>query len=340
MNKRQSKFELLRIILILMVIAVHYFGTGKALTEVKSDNINYYLIHFIESFCIIAVNTFIVMTGYFMVERKEINVNKIIKLIMDMIIYGICIYFFLILIRVLTIEKQSIITLMTSFLTGTNWFIIIYCILYLLIPYVNVLLANLSKKELRRLLIICLVAFCVWPTIIPYKTTVSDAGLGIINFSILYMMGAYIKKYWNIEKYTTKRYLLIYSAISMMTFAYSLVPSRAFSYNSIFNIFGASCLFLAFCRIKDYNCNIVNKLAQNTFGIYIIHANVFISKILWSNLLKCEEYYYKGALIIHALICIIIVYFVSLLLNIIIQKILMNQIYKIVDKYKIIIKVE
>lgn len=69
--KRKSKFELLRIILILMVITVHYFGTGKALTELSGDNFNHYITNFIESFCIIAVNTFIIMTRIFYGRQRK-----------------------------------------------------------------------------------------------------------------------------------------------------------------------------------------------------------------------------------------------------------------------------
>lgn len=337
---RKSKFELLRIVLILMVITVHYFGTGKALTEISNNNFNYYITHFIESFCIIAVNTFIVMTGYFMTDKKRININKTIKLLADMIVYGILIYLFLVLIGKVCICKESIVKLLNSFVGGTNWFIIIYCILYLLIPYINKLLMNISEKEYKILLCISIIFFCLWPTIIPNKTTVADSGLGIINFIILYMLGVYIKKYFKIEKYSLKKYILFYISISIVTFIYSLIPSRAFCYNSIFNIIGAIALFLTFCKMKEFNNERVNQIAQNTFGIYIIHANVFISDFLWNDILKCREYYYKEIYILHTVCSIILVYLFSMFINIIIQKVCMKYIYKIIDKKVKVIEIK
>ena len=275
-----------------------------------------------------------------MADKEKINVNKTIKLVSDMIIYGIIIYVFLVLFGKIYINKESLIKLLNSFVGGTNWFIIIYCILYLLIPYINKLLTNISKKEYRILLLISLVFFCIWPTLIPNKTTVSDSGLGIINFIILYMLGGYIKKYFKVEKYSIINYLLIYIFISIVTFVYSLVPSRAFCYNSIFNIFGAVSLFLIFCKIRDFNSNIIDKLATNTFGIYIIHANVFISEFLWSDILKCQYFYESKIYIIHAICSVALVYIVSLCINILIQNIFMKKIYKIIDKRNIKINIE
>ena len=46
MEKRESNFELLRIILIIMIIILHYLSAsiGGALTNTEAETINYYLI--------------------------------------------------------------------------------------------------------------------------------------------------------------------------------------------------------------------------------------------------------------------------------------------------------
>ena len=62
---RKSNIELLRIILIIMIITLHYLngGIGGALSNTNPNTFNYYLITFIESLCIVAVNVFIIITG-------------------------------------------------------------------------------------------------------------------------------------------------------------------------------------------------------------------------------------------------------------------------------------
>ena len=76
-KNRSSNFELLRILLILMIIILHYCNTrmGGVLQNVKESTANYYFIHFVESACIVAVNVFILITGYFMNNKKEIEFN-------------------------------------------------------------------------------------------------------------------------------------------------------------------------------------------------------------------------------------------------------------------------
>lgn len=70
MEKRKSNIELLRIILILLVIILHYMNIsmGGALGKVRPNTFDYYLDHFIESLSIVAVNVFILITGYFLFE--------------------------------------------------------------------------------------------------------------------------------------------------------------------------------------------------------------------------------------------------------------------------------
>lgn len=66
-DQRESNIELLRIILILMVIVLHYLNgnMGGELSHFERNSLNFFLGHIIESFSIIAVNVFIIITGFF-----------------------------------------------------------------------------------------------------------------------------------------------------------------------------------------------------------------------------------------------------------------------------------
>lgn len=89
-KQRASNIELLRIVLILMIIILHYLngGMGGLLLHVRENSTNYYLGHLLESFCIIAVNVFILITGYFSVNKTNISVSKVIRLLLIMIFWG------------------------------------------------------------------------------------------------------------------------------------------------------------------------------------------------------------------------------------------------------------
>lgn len=60
---RDSNFELLRIVLIVMIICLHYLGHGGSLEVLGPSDFNFYFAYAFESFFIIAVNCFILITG-------------------------------------------------------------------------------------------------------------------------------------------------------------------------------------------------------------------------------------------------------------------------------------
>lgn len=174
---RQSNIELLRIILILMIILLHYLNgsMGGALSHTNSDTVNFYFIHILESISIIAVNVFVLITGYFSYKKKSVQVPKIAKLVLIMIFWGITLSG----ITVLFIYPQKFnFTLLKSILKSTTdqWFVVIYCILYLLIPYLNKLVNNISKKKLELLIAIGIFFFYFWPSFYT-KTPVVDGGV-------------------------------------------------------------------------------------------------------------------------------------------------------------------
>ena len=224
MEKRESKFELLRIILILMVIGLHYFNgsMGGLLSNVDKFSVNYYLANFIESAFIIAVNVFIIITGYFMINKNEISVKKVYHLLSICIFYGIVIFVILLAIGKIQLNLSSIKNLIYTI--DNRWFIVIYCILYLLIPFINKLLKSISKKQFQMLLGILIFFFSIWPTFFT-NITVNDNGYGIINFIILYLIGGYIKLYKDDKKYSSISYI-IYIVCTIITTFISIYKNR------------------------------------------------------------------------------------------------------------------
>mgnify|MGYP003300139632 CR=1 FL=1 len=76
-NKRKNGIELLRIISMLMIIVLHMLGHGGILSSVAPTQSKYYFCWSLEGFCYIAVNCFVLITGYFMSSSK-LKIEKII----------------------------------------------------------------------------------------------------------------------------------------------------------------------------------------------------------------------------------------------------------------------
>jgi len=331
-KERSSNFELLRIILMLMIIVLHYFNgkMGGLLSAVENQSFNYYLSHFLESLCIIAVNVFVIITGYFSYKKTKVKINKVINLYGLSIFYGIIISVGIIFITKIDLKLSSILTVAFN-----RWFVVIYCILYLLIPYINKLINSLTKKQFEILLIINIIFFYIWPTFFT-TTTIKDGGYGIINFVNLYMIGAYIKIHRdnNISK---KLSIIVYLICTTITTIHSFSEAVAWNYNTITNLIGSIAIFELFKSMKMKNNKFINKLSTYTFSTYIIHENAFLATILYRKIFSSNEYWNSNWMFFNLVISVIGIYVICIALEfirrLIFKKIFDDKIEKI--KYEI-----
>lgn len=310
---RSSNLELLRIILILMIITLHYFhaNIGGLFGNVETNTLNYYISHFIEALCICAVNTFIIITGYFSYKKESIKIAKVLKLIFLMAFYGLLIAIIYI---ICTHTPLSINTLKIVFVsTFSRWFVIIYTILYLLIPFINKLINNLDEKQLKTLLIINFFVFYFLYTFIN-KATMVDKGYGIVNFINLYLIGAYIRKYK--DQPIKKAYcFIVYLVCAIFTTIFSFFAGRAYDYATVFNLIGAIALFCLFKEIKIKDSKFINKLSSYTFAVYIIHENKLFSQFLYRNIFHTQLYWNNNMMILHLIISVIGIYLLCVLIE-------------------------
>lgn len=74
-SERQPNFEVLRIVLMLLIIAGHITMYSGKLQEIGTTD--YYITNLCRSFTMVAVNAFVLLTGYFGTNR---NWEKLLKL--------------------------------------------------------------------------------------------------------------------------------------------------------------------------------------------------------------------------------------------------------------------
>ncbi len=337
-DNRQSNFELLRIILIVFIIALHYLNgsMGGALNtkNISNTETNYYIARIIESLCIIAVNCFILITGYFSYNQTKIKLKKVIDLLLICIFYNTSIYAISCLTNITTFNKESFHIFLTTFYKDGLWFIDIYIILYLLIPFINLVINGISKKNMKVLILIFFIAFSIYPTFLA-NTTIQDKGYGIINFIMLYIIGAYINKYKANNK-NVFLLLAIYIAMAICTYYESIndiLISGPFDYNSIFNVIGSIALFLVFAKFK-FSSRLINKIAKHTLAIYIIHVNTFIVKYIFRNCLKTDIFWKSNFLTLHLVASVFIIFIICLLVDVIREFIFKNTINKFIGNKK------
>lgn len=312
---RDSNIEILRIIAIIMVIGLHYLNEnmGGALGALSNGHINYYIAHYIESLNIVAVNLFVIVSAYFLVDKSIPKLSKIIKLVILSYFYGLLFYIIGIIFNINEFSFIGLIKSINPFLYGGYWFIKIYIILYLLSPFINKFISTLNKKSHKGVIILIGIFFSVWPSFLPHAPN-NDNGYGIISFVFLYLIVAYIKKYYKNNK-STKYYICIYFLAVSITFIFSLIPFKsAWTYNFVFNIIGSIALFLGIKKIK-LKSNIINYIATYTFAIYLIHFNNTMIILVFKGLLKCADFYYSNLFFINLIIGIIIIFLISFIIE-------------------------
>ena len=308
---RKSNIELLRIVLMIMVIGVHYnlVGMGNAFLYTRELGINVSLAALLESLCIVCVDTFLIITGYFQINKAKINRRKISMLIVMIFFFNIIQYFLGIL-----IFKNSFILkdFFLQMILG-KWFIIIYLVLYIISPYINLFVKKLTNKEFKNLVVILISIFIIYQTLINFLSIFIpvtgwgvivdkgvESGYNIVNFIVLYLIGGYIKKS-NLE-FKLNKSILGYLISVMLIFLswYAIYHSKyieysniAFYYNNIFVVLASVFIFLIFNKLNIKDNKVINSVASTVLGVFILSTSptfirlyelcykIFNSTFLW-----------------------------------------------------------
>ena len=167
-SKRESNFEFLRIAAMFLIVVHHFCYHGiithySGLTDTITLKINNFLLLFLASGGKIGVNIFMIISGYFLIN-KDFKLNNFMKIFLMTLFYSL-----LFLIGAAIVGNHHIsgeIFNKSVFIIGGNayWFITAYLVIYLFMNYINKLLKALNQREYLIMLIIALLIWCLIPT--------------------------------------------------------------------------------------------------------------------------------------------------------------------------------
>ena len=268
-NKRNSAIELLRILCIIGILLMHTFGAY--FTTVTGSN----LIHgiFINSLFNAGVSTFFLISGYYGIKYSR---KKVIRFWLVIAFYSFILMLSEIYIGKYNFSFDIFIRLFLPLTSNKYWFMTTYMIILIFSNYINEFINKISKKELKKIILILFIIFSVIPTFTKYQF-LGDYGKGIINMSIIYLIGRYLKIY-KIDISTFKLIVvLIISFIIEFILNYNITVSNgtiglyvpySFDY-SIFIVIIATATFLVFNNLNFYS-NSINIIAQSVLYVYLI----------------------------------------------------------------------
>ena len=320
--QRQSNIELLRIVSMIFIIAHHYACHGGVYNTLFEGN-TLFTASMLMTLGKIGVDLFVLITGYFMVEAN-FKITRIIKLESAVLFYSIV--WFIIAVNVLEIETVSYLSVRDAILPSLvnkstlYWFVPCYMGLQLLAPFLNRLIASINQNQFRLLLSILGFFICIVPSVLQSQPWYDG---NMFLFVLLYFIGAYIHKY-GIRILKMNGFVmcgltaLLYLLMNFVTVSigqdvtlyatYGINPHSVWAGNSVLAIAISILTFCCFLKVNIKNSKIINCISATTFGIYLIHDNVYFRSYFWKNVFHTEDYYYSDTLWLHALICIICIF--------------------------------
>ena len=336
-KSRQLNMEILRIVSMLMIITLHYLDKGDVLKEFELNmGLNRNIAWVIEAICMVSVNIYVLISGYFLSE-SEFKIKKVIMLWAQILLYSWVITGIFAIVTKGNFNFENgvydLIPLIMPVTGGHYWFASVYIILYLVFPFLNKGIKAMDKKQHRNAIITAVAIFCVWNTFLPFTQPLTDReGMDICWFACLYLTAAFIRKYGEDFKKSKWIYLVLFLIISVCAFALgkgilvvdSMVgklggyAKNCYPYNSLF-IFAASvCLFI-FTQKCNINLpkvltNIVLFASQGTFGVYLFHEHRLL-RYLWPKWLNVSGYADGALFIPHLIGSILLVFAVGILVD-------------------------
>lgn len=318
--KRNIGVDLLRTVLILMIILHHTILRGPVslrLLEENKYNVQYTFFAFLNAFLVVAVNCFFLISGYFGIKK---NFIKLLKLVIATYVISGFLNILFVLLGIQQLEIDFLKSLV--FPISQYWFVLVYLILFVIAPYLNVLLQNITIKEQRNLLVFLYLIWCGYAFLIDNPTIGANRGYSVGMAIVLYITGDYISKKRK-EKSAGKLALLYigFSGINGILCVILLIFEKqnwvwkVYSYNNPLVVCGSIALFLVFCSLcYNFRYNIAS-LGKYTLYIYIVHSTpVFAS--YYMNMYKRLSKGNVFECLIESFILMLILYLIGLLIGV------------------------
>lgn len=324
-KKRDSNLELFRIITMLLIVA-HHFVVNSGLID---DGVIYSSPFSVNSIFLLifgawgktGINCFLLITGYFMC-KSHITINKYIKLLFEIYFYKIVISCIFWITKYETFSVKSLLLTLLPFKNIEHNFTGCFLLFYLFIPFINILIKNLSEKQHISLIIVLFLTYTVIGTV--KRVTFNY----ITWFSVVYIISAYIrlypKKFFNSSKIVwfmlASIFLSVASVIGCIWISNKTNRNIAYYFvtdsNSFLPLITSVTAFLFFKNLKIKYNGLINAMGASTFGVLLIHANSeTMRKWLWTDLLKSTEHFSSDFMPLYAFICVIAIFIVCCIID-------------------------
>lgn len=300
--ERESNFELLRIVSMLMVVLVHIDGASlglpKSLTTDSSARDVWQLA--VEALVIVGVNCFTLISGYFGIRLK---LRTALGYLFQCLFYAVALATFAHLWRPQAFGTDF---WWQSWLVITHtdlWYVPAYFLLMFLAPLVNAGLEALGRRATFLLTALFLV-YTLWAGWW-WGGTFNANGYTPLQLLLVYMIGRCLRLLPRPSARHAWLWAGVYlaSATAVCLSMTVLDTVRAYAYNSPLVLMESVALFMAFSAMR-FRSRLVNHAARSAFAVYLVHK----SRVVWVCLFKPFVLKSWGALTLPGFTCFMLLF--------------------------------
>ena len=314
-KQRLPNFEILRVLAMMTIVLWHCYVHGFFYLNTTNDSnlITFSLtsatdacLYVFHQCLIIAsgmgVDLLVMITGYFMITSRP-RWDKVPVIWFQTMFYCVAIYAILVGAGIYDFSLKDFGAQFVPVYNGSYWFVTQYIGLIVLAPFVNIMVRNLSRLQYRALLLVLLAMdFEIMCNFGYGKHFSGDCTL--FHLATVYLLAGYIRIHP--VDITAKKILVAFclslAAMFLLTVLYEeylnyrlnqpyghVALTYAFIDKNGLPIFTSFLFFVWISKLKvmrNWFTNALVRMAPYTFGVYLIHDNDYIRRLLWDSVMQ------------------------------------------------------
>lgn len=293
-NKRMANLELLRCVAMMMVVVLHFLGKGGLLPDLAGESMGVYGVTawLLETLCIVAVNVYMFISGYFLC-MSDFKLSRLIGLYLQIWTYSTVVGLVGALTGVLAetpFDTHYILTLIFPVNMGHYWFMTAYVFLYLFLPFAGLAVRQMTKRQLQTAAALLFTVFCLAKSVLPVRLDMDEKGYDCLWYLCVFVAAAYVRRFGVRFLEGRAKSLLLYlgccglilagtfglRAIVIKTGSLERMLKMFLEYNHVLPFLAAAGLFGFFrsLNVKGKIAIVINRVAPYTLGVYLLHENL------------------------------------------------------------------
>jgi len=310
-----------------LIVCHHFSHYGHFNFSPDKITLNRLWVQFLSIGGKISVNIYVMISGYFLINSKNVKINKFLKLELQLITYSLLKLVIGLLTKKITFSFKVLVYYMFPVTYDIWWFPTTYMILYLIFPVINSCVHALNRVTYRNYLIFMAIIWSVIPTLI-----VKDVYLcnNLVWFTFLYLIAGYLRKYSIGENTKSTKWIVYGVLIGLTIYLLSIIcdiiglfyaeaakgSGYLIGYSMVPDLIASVLILIGFTRINIQN-KFINFISTTTFGIYLLHDGEITRPWIWHDILKVETYTNSNLLIPYSIFAIVSVFVVGSIIEII-----------------------